>query len=789
MCRSPREGWGGSKTVSRRGADVVFNFESSDLVLTPLMPNVIRHCWVPTHWRLHTQAPGAGHAVARTDWPEVAAEVSETSDAVRVRTADIVVEAARDPFRLRYHASDGRTLLEEVAKGGLSWSYWDYTLRYQLGAEDHFYGTGQPDQHVDRIGLDHRGRLLEIWNRHSPPAATVFPAFVNPRGYGLLVDNPYKAQWDLGHSDPLTFSYQARGGGLQYYFFGAPDLPGLMRTFMELTGFPLHPPRWVFGLLQSRYGYRTREELETIARTFRTTRLPCDALILDLFWFAQMGDLAFNRAAWPDPAEMISRLRDQGFRVMVIEEPYITEQSVNYADAQTGGYLAKHYNGAPYTFEFWPGRCALIDFSNPAAREWWTEKHRPLMEMGIAGWWADLNEPTRHFEDMVHYGGSATAVHNLTASSMQQAIYQAHRRYAADRRVFILRRSGFPGSQRNGAALWSGDVDMTFAALRKQVAVGLSAGMAGIPFWGSDIGGFGFAGKCTTELYIRWFQFGAFSPLMRPHGDQTELREPWQFGAECEAICRKYLELRYRLLPYIYSAAHEACTTGLPLMRPLALEFPGDRQVLDLCDQYLFGREIMVAPILDQGAVERMVYLPAGVWIDYWTDQVYAGPRFIRVPAPLETLPLFIRQGATIPMGPNMQFSGERPLDPLTIEIYRGADRAFTLYEDDGESTACETGQYAETGFDVTAPAGEMRCFIAAVRGGFSGYRPERTVVLNIHQQGAVREVSCDGAAITQVATGQALERAAAGWCWNAAAAILTVKLRRTAAALRLRVS
>src|SRR4029077_985158 len=221
-------------------------------------------------------------------------------------------------------------------------------------------------------------------------------------------------------------------------------------------------------------------------------------------------------------------------------------------------------------------------------------------------------------------------------------------------------------------ALWSGDVDMTFAALRKQVAVGLSAGMAGIPFWGSDIGGFGFAGKCTTELYIRWFQFGAFCPLFRPHGDQTELREPWQFGPDCEAICRKYLELRYRLLPYIYSSAHEACVAGLPLMRPLVLEFPGDPRVLDLADQYLFGRDMMVAPVLDEGALERTVYLPAGVWIDFWTEQSHTGPGFLKVAALLDTIPLFIAHGAIIPMGPRMQYSGERPLDPLTIEIYRG---------------------------------------------------------------------------------------------------------------------
>ncbi len=222
-----------------------------------------------------------------------------------------------------------------------------------------------------------------------------------------------------------------------------------------------------------------------------------------------------------------------------------------------------------------------------------------------------LNEPTRHFEDMAHYGGSATAVHNLTALSMQQAIFAAHRRHAADRRVFILSRSGFPGSQRYGAALWSGDVDMTFAALRKQVAVGLSGWMAGIPFWASWISGFGSAGKCTTELYIRWFQFGAFSPPAGPTETRPNCASPSISAPECEVIRRKYLSRAYRSLPYIYSAAHEACTTGVPLMRPLVLDF-NDPQVLDFRDQYLFGREIMVAPILTKRRVSgRTVYLPA----------------------------------------------------------------------------------------------------------------------------------------------------------------------------------
>jgi alpha-glucosidase (family GH31 glycosyl hydrolase) len=776
--------------VSRRGADIVFSFESSDLMLTPLGPSIIRHTWVPTHWRLHKQPPAQSHAVVRTEWPAAEfGDVEQGSDTVRVRCADLVIEASRDPFHLRYSKSGGKILLEEDPAGGLSWSYWQYALQYRLGADDHFYGMGQPDQLVAELGLDHRGRRHEIWNQHTPPAVTIFPAFLNPCGYGLLVDNPYKASWDLGCGDPAMFSYAAQGGPLQYYFFHARGLPGLLRTYFELTGFPSHPPRWIFGLMQSRYGYRNRTELEEIARTFRAKSLPCDTLILDLFWFDQMGDLAFNPAAWPQPAEMIARLKDQGFRIMVIEEPYVTEQSINYSELRDNGLLAKHSDGAPYTFDFWPGRCALVDFSNPALREWWTSKHRELLQIGIAGWWTDLNEPTRHFEDMNHHGGSASAVHNLNAFWMHQAIAQAHERYAPQRREFILSRSAYPGSQRYGVALWSGDVAMTFSSLRKQIAVGLSAGMAGIPFWGSDIGGFGFGGECTAELYTRWFQFGAFCPLFRPHGDQTELREPWQFGPRYEAICRTYLELRYRLLPYIYSCAHDACVSGLPLMRPLVLEFPDDPQVVNICDQYLFGPYILIAPVLEQGASRRSVYLPAGVWVDFKTGRTIEGPGYLEVDAPLEVLPLFIRPGAIIPMGPPMQYSGQAPLDPLTIEIYRGGDACFVLYEDDGETTAYRTGEYAETEIRVHANSASLSCLIGQTSGGFAGFQPERTIVINVHQQSAVGEVTCNGTPLAKTADEATLKPMAAGWWWNAAARILTAKFQRTRGASLIRIT
>jgi alpha-glucosidase len=765
--------------VIQRGSDLVFSFESSELVLRALLPNVLRHTWVPTHWRLYTEPVRETHAAERRYWPAgPSPTIRESSDRIWVEAGDFLIEATRNPFHLRYGSSaNGCPVLEEIEQGGLSWSYWDYSLRYVLSPDDHFYGMGQADQLSGKINLDHRGHLREVWNQHSPPAITIFPSLLSLRGYALLIDNPCRATWDLGHTDPQSFSYRARGGGLQYYVVLGPGMPRLLQTMQELTGYPPLPPRWTLGLLQSRYGYRSRQELESIAQSFRDRKLPCDGLILDVFWFREMGDLAFDMQKWPEARKMIAQLKQQGFRTVVIEEPYLTCQSRNYSEALAHGYLARRYDGSPYTFDFWPGECALFDFSNPAGRAWWSEKHCGLIEMGIDGWWTDLNEPAKHFQDMAHHAGPAAAVHNLTGFWMQESIYDAHQRYAPEQRIFILSRSAFPGSQRYGTALWSGDVDKTFASLRKQVAVGLSVGLTGIPLWGSDIGGFGFGGECTPELYARWFEFSAFCPLCRPHGDQKELREPWQFGPEIEAICRKYLQMRYRLLPYIYNAAYEACTAGIPIIRPLVLEYPADPEVVNLADEYLFGPDILVAPVLDEGTLERSVYLPEGNWIDYWSEKMYAGPRLITSQARLDTIPLFIRQGAIIPNGPPIQYSSRAALDPLFLEIYRGGNRTLTLYEDDGETTAYHNGEYSKSTFDVISNEREFICHLGEMTGSFKGCVSERTVILNIHQQPLPTAVTCEAEPVSALNTSEALVRAAAGWFWNERTRQLSIKL------------
>jgi alpha-glucosidase len=378
-------------------------------------------------------------------------------------------------------------------------------------------------------------------------------------------------------------------------------------------------------------------------------------------------------------------------------------------------------------------------------------------------------------------------VHNVAALSMQQAIFEGMQRYGQGRRTFILSRSGFAGSQRYGVALWSGDVDMTFAALRKQIAVGLNTCLAGFPLWSSDIGGFGFDGKCSSELYIRWFQFGAFCPICRPHGDQTELREPWQFGDEVEAICRKYLRLRYRLLPYLYNALREACTRGTPLMRALVVDFPGDAEVVNLSDQYLFGPELLVAPVVEEGATQRKVYLPEGCWIDFWTDVAYSGRQWVNVMAPLEILPLFVRQGAILPLGPDVQHSSEKLWDRLMLEVYRGENRICTLYEDDGETLDYQEGRFTETLIETHEHDERFACSIGQTRGDFSPAKADRTIEIKIHCGPEPQKVDCDGVAV-ELVRDPSNDKAELGYWWDQSNEVLTIKLLRKLRALTVEV-
>jgi len=386
------------------------------------------------------------------------------------------------------------------------------------------------------------------------------------------------------------------------------------------------------------------------------------------------------------------------------EYPVLHDESPLFAEAESRGYLldAGYERASPTGANYRQGQ-RYVDFSNPAVRAWWWSAHRELVRLGVAGWWLDGGEGPPA-ESTLH-GGSGALLHNIYDRFRHEAFAEGEARDRPDQRVFLLCRSGAAGMQRFGASCWSGDINNDFATLEAQIPLGLNTGVSGVPYWGTDVGGFFHPIPETGELYARWFQLGAFSPIFRSHGWVWREHVPWAHGSEVEAICRRYAELRYRLLPYTYTLAWQAHTLGLPLMRPLVMSYPDDPRVWSLGHQFLWGDDLLVAPVTRAGATAWPVYLPAGAWYDFWTGARHEGPGGFTVAAPLDRLPLFVRAGAIVPMGPVVQHTSERPLDDVTMLIYPAGASRFELYEDDGRTNAYRRGCHALTVFEcATGP-------------------------------------------------------------------------------------
>jgi alpha-glucosidase (family GH31 glycosyl hydrolase) len=611
-------------------------------------------------------------------------EVEEDENTVIIKTDEIDIVVEKEPVAVTFYDKKGNSILKEKTPG-IEWEEWGYKLNFATEDSERFYGLGQTDQDVDQVPFNLKGNHYLVHHQHMPaPSRMIFPVIFSSKNYAVIIDNPYSGEIDLDSHHENRWFYQSKGGPISYFIIKGENVYQIIKRYVELTGKPALPPKWVFGFMQSKYGYKTQEEVESLVETFHNKKIPIDTVILDLYWFKYMGDLAFDKENFPAPKELISRLKDQGIKVILIEEPYVTVKSQSFKEGKEKGYFATNPKGDVYTIPFWAGESALIDFTNPEAKKWWAEKHQPLIEMGVGGWWTDLNEPKVHPDDMVHHDGSASKVHNIIALEMHKTLMESYKKYAPNERLFIMSRSGWMGMQKYGAGTWSGDVASNWEALRNQISVGVNMGLLGVPIWNTDIGGF-LGDYPSAELYIRWMQFGTFTPMMRPHGDHQE-REPWGYGPKVEEIIQRYIQLRYQLVPYLYTYAYESHLTGAPLMRPLLLEYSSDSNVFNMTDEFLLGRDILVAPVMEEGSTGREVYLPNGEWVDFWTDEVYQGNQKLTVDAPLDIIPLFIKKGSIIPMATNPVNTTQQAEEPLDIHFYIDRSGEFKLYDDDGIS-------------------------------------------------------------------------------------------------------
>jgi alpha-D-xyloside xylohydrolase len=589
---------------------------------------------------------------------------------------------------------------------------------YTVGAtfvspdDEHYYGLG--DNHEGF--LDHRGHPVRCWNDYLSPAAptTCVPFLVTNKGYGLIWDNPSKTIIEPGFNEQTRWSSQV-GDRVSFFVIAGATADEIYAGYRLLSGPTPMLPKSAYGYIQCKQRYRTQDEVLSVAKGYRDRHLPADVMVVDWFYYTKMGQMDFDPKLWPDPTAMNRQLHDMGFETMISVWPRFVPESRFYPELLQKGWLIHTADGTPVDGLPYDRAGSDIDTTNPDAAAWyWKTIRENIISKGFDSLWADETEPDLPPNGAYYHIGPGTQFYNLYPLFHTKALYDGFRKDEPKRRALILSRDAYLGVQANGAIVWSSDIHPTWDTYRRQIPTGLDFAASGITYWSNDTGGWQYLPPehhpahqplldpsdardnvggydDYPELYTRWFQYATFLPIMRAHGSRRT-NEVWSFGRQAEPILEKYLRLRYQLMPYIYSLGYQTWLTGAPFLRALPLDFPNDPNVADLRDEYMFGPAFLVAPVTEQGATSRKVYLPAGAdWYNFWTNERVKGGQTITASAPIDTIPLFVRAGSLVPLGSAVESTHEK--QAITrIRVYPGADTDFTLFSDDGTTYAYENG-------------------------------------------------------------------------------------------------
>ncbi len=716
---------------------------------------------------------------------EVGHEVEQDEERVRLRTSELVVSLWLDPFRVDVHRTDGTAVIETAADAeGRYWSYATlndaFTLRRRCRPDDAFFGLGEKGGRHNR-----RGRDFTLWNVDvlNPTSAAEFeagtepgdprgdrtsadfdPFYVNvpllyhqvrPSGAmgGSFVDNGYRGSYELGSPDEYRISFA--GGAYREYVFCGPGMPAILTAYTALTGRMEPPPMWALGYHQSRWAAYTQDDVEALGTRHRELDVPCDGLWLDIEYMDGYRVFTWDAERFPDPQGMLSRLTEQGFRVVTIVDPGVKNEP-GYAvfdDGRDRDVFCRTEGGDLYVGQVWPGDTVFPDFVTSEARRWWGELNAAHVRSGLAGIWNDMNEPATGTipPERMRFGRgehSHERYHNQYALLMAMGTREGLLAAMPQLRTFILSRAGSAGIQRC-AANWMGDNRSRWDHLAVGIPMGSGLGVSGQPFVGADVGGF--QGHSEAELFVRWMQYGTLTPFCRNHSEIGNVDQyVWAFGDHVLDLVREAIRLRYRLLPYVYSAFMRSTRTGEPVQRPLVFDHQDDPLAKDVDDEYLFGRDLLVAPVTARGATARQVYLPAGGWYDWHTHELVAGGRFVVAPTPMDRIPLFARAGAVVPMWAQAPASTtDHHPDLVELHLFvpdRDGTTTTDLFEDDGTTLAVREGAFRQTTFAVTR-AGDRVELVATVTGdGFPELRRTR-VALVVHGA-APASVVVDGAPV-----------------------------------------
>lgn len=647
-------------------------------------------------------------------------------------------------------------------------------FRFKLLADEKITGTGERSLPINR-----RGYKLNLYNNphygYSTNADNLnysVPFILSSQGYGIFFDNPSRGYADIGKKNAGILEYGASAGKLEFYIIPGKNADEIIRKYQLLTGTQPIPARWVLGNLMSRFGYRSQEQVMYTVSAMQKENIPVDAVILDLFWFGDsikgtMGNLDWvNKKAWPAPGRMITDLKANGIQTILITEPFVLKTTPNFEPSKK--FHAVDSTGNPFLLtDFYFGNGGLLDIFKKETQDWFWTKYKKQINIGVAGWWGDLGEPEKHpagiYHNLKDLGFkrlfAADEVHNIYGHTWDRMLYEKYAKEYPSVRLFNLNRSGYAGSSRYGVFPWSGDVSRSWEGLQAQLPLMIGMSMSGVPYIHADAGGFA-GGDGDKELYTRWLQFASFTPVLRPHGtafgdvDTSVKNIPSEaafYDNPYKSIVRKYIQLRYQLLPYNYTLAYEQAHYGRPLVRPLFYYNNADSNLYKTDNQYLWGDAFMIAPVLQKGISNQQIYLPAGGWYQFHTDKKITGGQWINEKITLDDIPLFVKEGSFIPQFKSkaaVKNTADYTGKEIFIKYYPAVQKTnYTLYDDDGHTNnTLQKGNYELILFEGQQ---KNKIILLQIMPGNKKVLQSRKLIVELPDGFKIKNVKLDGKNIT----------------------------------------
>ncbi|MDB5132227.1 MAG: alpha-glucosidase [Mucilaginibacter sp.] len=741
---------GNAQSIKKHGNVLIIKTDEAEARVWVFSPSIIRVCISRDY-----KSEGSFAVIQE---PGEKLEFTESGNEIVVATSAMQLRISKSPLRFNFYTVNGNALSEDDPRFGVNWQG-DRVINYRkLVADEKFIGLGEKTGNLNR-----RGSSYVNWNTdaalhdvNADPLYKTFPFFVGLHSgltYGLFFDNTHKSYFDFGATTDEQMSwFGAEGGDMNYYFFGAQSVQQIIEDYTWLTGRMEMPPLWSLGYQQCHWSYMSAEEVLDIAENFRKEKIPADVMYCDIDYMDDYKIFSWNKKTFADPKAMIAKLKAMNFKLVTIVDPGIKVEKgyQQYDEGLAKDYFATYPNGEKYVANVWPGRCHFPDFFRKEVREWWGKSFTALTDPGVEGFWNDMNEPAAWGQNMpwlVKFGDRyMPEVRNVYGMEMARATYEGTKKLLGNKRPFVLTRAAYSGTQRY-SAVWTGDNSAYDAHMLLGQRLVNSLGITGMSMIGVDIGGF--TGDPTPELMVRWNSLGVYTPMFRNHAQEgTVMREPWCWGKKNEAIIKKDIEQRYRLLPYLYSSYYQSHQTGMPVSRTLAINYTGDENVYDVKyqNQFLFGDAILVAPVESTKFTEE-VYLPEGDWYRLSTEEKFKGGKAVTVSAPLTDLPVFIKAGAIIPMQNVIQSTAEKGDGILEINVWYGSEaNTFIYYEDDGSSYDYQKGVYYKRIISFDPVKGEIS--FSKAEGSFTSKYDRIKVVLHGFK-GSIKSIKVSGQSLS----------------------------------------